>query len=109
MTEEELAAVARIKTRDAEHEKRIDEMGQVVGRVHDVAKQIGVSAERQAMRIEGLVTDVDKCEQDIRAMNKKAKEIMEYEKNTNFCCQTILCLTLFICAGFILNHVQPMG
>lgn len=109
MNDDEQGAVDKIRAKDAEIDTHIDELGQVAGRLTDLGKQIGVSAERQRMRAEGLNEDVDKCEQDIRAMNKKTKEIIEYQKNTNFCCQFILCITLFICAGFILNQVQPIG
>merc|ERR1711879_157267 len=106
LTEQESAGIDKIRQRDKELDKQIDEIGQIVNRAGEVAKEIGMSAERQKAKADDLGTDVEKAEKDIHELNKRVKEVMKYEKNTNFCCQMVLVIGLLCCVGFIFQQLQ---
>ncbi|CAE8588711.1 unnamed protein product, partial [Polarella glacialis] len=106
MTGEEEGALAAMKKRDGELDQQVGEIGKVIERLDPLAKQIGVTADRQRIRAEGLNTDVSKAEHDLESLNKRVTDIMKYEKNTNFCCQMVLGVSLLCCVGFIFQQVS---
>jgi len=95
-----------MKKRDGELDQQVGEIGKVIERLDPLAKQIGVTADRQRIRAEGLNTDVSKAEHDLESLNKRVTDIMKYEKNTNFCCQMVLGVSLLCCVGFIFQQVS---
>lgn len=105
LTEDEKGALEQMKKRDAELDKQVEELGQVVERLDPLARQIGVSADRMKLRADDMNDDVTKAEKDMEQLGKKMKEVMQYEKNTNFCCQMVLAIALLCCIGFVLNQV----
>mmetsp|Transcript_8993 Transcript_8993/g.15861 ORF Transcript_8993/g.15861 Transcript_8993/m.15861 type:complete len:280 (+) Transcript_8993:49-888(+) len=105
MTAEETDALAAMKRRDAEIEKQVEEVNNAVMRLDPLARQIGATAERHRLRAEALNSDVDKADGDMETLNKRMSEIMQYESNTNCCCQVVLAIALFCCIGFILTYI----
>ncbi|CAE7945289.1 unnamed protein product, partial [Symbiodinium sp. KB8] len=87
LTSQEEDALAAMKRRDEDIEKQIEELGQAVGRLDPLARQIGQTAERHRLRAEALGAEVDKTEGDIQQLNRRVNEVMRYEKNTHCCCQ----------------------
>merc|ERR1712187_94713 len=106
LTAQEKDGIDKIRQRDKELDKQVEEIGQVVDRAGEIAKQIGFTAERQKLKAENIGTDVEKADKDIQELNKKVKAVMKYEKNTNFCCQMVLVITLLCCVGFIFQQLQ---
>eukprot|EP00439_Symbiodinium_sp_Y106_P008719 s5896_g1.t1 len=70
LTSQEEDALAAMKRRDEDIEKQIEELGQAVGRLDPLARQIGQTAERHRLRAEALGAEVDKTEGDIQQLNR---------------------------------------
>lgn len=105
LTSQEEDALAAMKRRDEDIEKQIEELGQAVGRLDPLARQIGQTAERHRLRAEALGAEVDKTEGDIQQLNRRVNEVMRYEKNTHCCCQLVLIVVLLCCVGFIFQQL----
>eukprot|EP00931_Biecheleriopsis_adriatica_P028284 TRINITY_DN16888_c0_g1_i1.p1 TRINITY_DN16888_c0_g1~~TRINITY_DN16888_c0_g1_i1.p1 ORF type:complete len:281 (+),score=86.79 TRINITY_DN16888_c0_g1_i1:41-883(+) len=105
LTTDEEDALAAMKRRDAELDKQADEIGLVLNRLDPLARQIGVTADRQRLKAESLHGDVDQCEADLEALNKRVSEVIKYEKNTNCCCQIMLSVALLCCVGFVFQQL----
>lgn len=106
LTSEEEEALAGMRRRDAELDKQVGEIGSVVERLDPLARQIGVTAERQRLRAEAMQSDVEKAEQDVEQLNKRITEVMKYQRNTNFCCQLVLIVALLCCVGVVYQQVK---
>eukprot|EP00929_Paragymnodinium_shiwhaense_P081528 TRINITY_DN42690_c0_g1_i2.p2 TRINITY_DN42690_c0_g1~~TRINITY_DN42690_c0_g1_i2.p2 ORF type:complete len:165 (-),score=49.18 TRINITY_DN42690_c0_g1_i2:257-751(-) len=102
---EEEGVIQDIRKRDAALDQQVQEVGQVVDRLNDLAKNIGTTADRQRAKAEAMLTDVEKADGDIKQLNKRVAEVIQYEKNTNFFCQMVLGIVLLCCVGFILNQI----
>lgn len=105
ISEDEKGVMDKIKARDLEVDKQVGEIGNVVDRLGDMALHIGTVAERQRLKADALSGDVDKADEDMKALNKKVAELIQYEKNSNFCCQMILIIGLLCCVGFIIQQM----
>mmetsp|Transcript_15079 Transcript_15079/g.32478 ORF Transcript_15079/g.32478 Transcript_15079/m.32478 type:complete len:276 (-) Transcript_15079:523-1350(-) len=106
LTPEEQEALAQMKKRDAEIDNQVSEVGKVIERLDPLARQIGMTAESQRLRAEGITSDVDKAEKDLQALNKRITEVMKYEQNTNCCCQMVLLIVLLCCIGFVFQQLN---
>lgn len=102
---EEQGVIDDIRKRDAELDKQVAEVGDVVARLNDIAGNIGTTADRQKQKAEALLTDVEKADGDLKQLNKRVAEVIQYEKNTNFFCQMVLGIALLCCVGFIMQQV----
>lgn len=105
LSAEEEEALSTMKRRDAELDQQVGDIGQVIERLDPLARQIGVSAERQRQRAEAMTEDVSKAERDMEALSKKITEVMRYEQNTNWCCQLVLGIVLLCCIGFVFQQL----
>mmetsp|Transcript_70246 Transcript_70246/g.195534 ORF Transcript_70246/g.195534 Transcript_70246/m.195534 type:complete len:278 (-) Transcript_70246:69-902(-) len=105
LTSEEQGAIDKIRQRDGELDKQVDEIGKVVTRATEIARHIGATAERQRLKAEGIGSDVEKADTDLKDLNKKVADVISYEKNTNFCCQMALVIALLCCVGYILQQL----
>jgi len=105
LTDEEKTAFEHMKRRDEELDKEVAELGLVVERLDPLARQIGVSADHMRQRADNMNEDVAQAEKDMQLLNKKITEVMRYEKNTNGCCQMVLCIALLCCVGFVFNQI----
>eukprot|EP00933_Yihiella_yeosuensis_P012709 TRINITY_DN12177_c0_g2_i1.p1 TRINITY_DN12177_c0_g2~~TRINITY_DN12177_c0_g2_i1.p1 ORF type:complete len:276 (+),score=43.57 TRINITY_DN12177_c0_g2_i1:52-879(+) len=103
---DEEEALAQMKKRDAALDSQVDEIGKVVQRLDPLARQIGEQAERQRLKAEAITDDVEKADHDIQGLNKRISEVIQYEKNTNCCCQLILGVTLLCCVGFVFQQLN---
>lgn len=105
LTSQEEDALAAMKRRDEDIEKQLSEVGQALGRLDPLARQIGQTAERHRLRAEALTAEVDKTEGDMQMLNKRVTEVMRYERNTSCCCQIVLMVVLLCCVGFIFQQL----
>eukprot|EP00435_Cladocopium_sp_Y103_P034590 s840_g8.t6 len=105
LTSQEEDALAAMKRRDEDIEKQLSEVGQALGRLDPLARQIGQTAERHRLRAEALTAEVDKTEGDMQTLNKRVTEVMRYERNTSCCCQIVLMVVLLCCVGFIFQQL----
>eukprot|EP00434_Breviolum_minutum_P018968 symbB.v1.2.016725.t1/scaffold1271.1/size203481/15 len=105
LTSQEEDALAAMKRRDEDIEKQLSEVGQALGRLDPLARQIGQTAERHRLRAEALTAEVDKTEGDMQTLNKRVTEVMRYERNTSCCCQLVLMVVLLCCVGFIFQQL----
>lgn len=106
LTADEEEALTSMKRRDAELDKQVADVGAVIQRLDPLARQIGMTAEAQKMRAEGIIVDVESADRDLRVINKRITEVMKYEKNTNFCCQMVLLVALLCCVGFVFQQLH---
>mmetsp|Transcript_40322 Transcript_40322/g.81317 ORF Transcript_40322/g.81317 Transcript_40322/m.81317 type:complete len:279 (+) Transcript_40322:73-909(+) len=106
VTAEEQEALDQMKKRDAEIDKQVGDIGNVLGRLDPLAREIGSAAERQRIKAEALGSDVENAEKDIESLNKKVADVLRYEKNTNCCCQLVLLIALLCCVGFVFQQLQ---
>eukprot|EP00913_Durusdinium_trenchii_P028550 g26777.t1 len=105
LTAQEEDALAAMKRRDEDIEKQLSEVGQALGRLDPLARQIGQTAERHRLRAEALSAEVDKTEGDMQTLNKRVTDVMRYERNTSCCCQLVLMVVLLCCVGFIFHQL----
>mmetsp|Transcript_23131 Transcript_23131/g.37680 ORF Transcript_23131/g.37680 Transcript_23131/m.37680 type:complete len:280 (-) Transcript_23131:217-1056(-) len=105
LTSQEEDALAAMKRRDEDIEQQLSEVGQALGRLDPLARQIGQTAERHRLRAEALTAEVDKTEGDMQMLNKRVTEVMRYERNTSCCCQIVLMVVLLCCIGFIFQQL----
>lgn len=103
---DEEQALAEMKRRDQEMDVGLDRIGKVAERLLPMAQEIGNVAERHRIKAEGLGEDAGKAEEDLRLLNRRIEEVRQYDKNTNFCCQLVLGLTLLCCVGFVFQQAQ---
>jgi len=106
LSADEQGAIDKIRDRDKQLDSHVDELGQMVDRLNPLAQQIGVVADRQRFKAEAIGTDVEKADDDLKALSKKVLEVTKYEKNTNCCCQMVLAIMLLCCVGFIFQQTQ---
>lgn len=106
LTADEQEALAAMKKRDAEIDKQVDQLGKVVERLDPLAKQIGVTADRHRIKAEGLTSDVEQADQDLKGLNQSIDEIMKYESNTNCCCQLTLLIVLLCCMSYVFQQLS---
>lgn len=101
---EEEGVIQDIRKRDQELDQQVADLGSVVERLGDIAGNIGATADRQKIRAEALLSDVEKADGDLKQLNKRVAEVIQYEKNTNFFCQMVLGICLLCCVGFIMQQ-----
>lgn len=106
LTDEESGAMARFKDRDQQFDAMLDEIALTVDRLNPLAQQIGNAAQRQQLLAEDVTEQAEKAEEDLRQMNARLHQVMEYEKGTTFFCRTILICVLLGCAGFVFNQLK---
>lgn len=106
LSAEEEDALSSMKRRDQDLDRQAAEIGRVVERLDPLAREIGSAAERSRLRAEAMTTDVEKAEEDLKQLNKRMAEVMQYEKNTNTCCQLVLGIALLCCVGFVFQQLN---
>lgn len=107
LTAEEEDALSKMKKRDAELDKQVGELGQIVERLDPLARQIGVTADQQRRRAEDLTSEVEKADKDLQDLNHRIDDVMKYERNTNCCCQVMLLVVLLCCVSFVFQQLHP--
>lgn len=105
LTDEEAGAMDRFKNRDAMFDNMLDEISLTVDRLKPIAEQIGTSAQRQQLLAEDIRENAEKAEDDLRSMNVRLHEVMQYEKGTTFFCRFFLIMILMACLGFLYNQI----
>jgi len=106
MNGDEEQALEEMQRKDKELDVGLDSIGKVAERLKNVANEIGTVAERHKIKAENLGDDAQKCDEDLRLLNRRMEEVRQYDKNTNFCCQLVLGLTLLCCVGFVFQQAQ---
>lgn len=76
LSDEEQRTLDSMRQRDVELDTDLKAIGQVVERMGDVARQIGVSAERQKDHAATLVTHCESSQQDVRNLNKRIGKML---------------------------------
>ncbi|CEM05171.1 unnamed protein product [Vitrella brassicaformis CCMP3155] len=105
-TEDEERAMYRWKHRDAQFDKQVEEIGEGVERLGEIATQINVTADKQTAMAAEIQKTAEKASAELNKMNVKLKKFMEEQKNSNFFCRIILVICLIGCVGFIWNAVM---
>lgn len=106
LNDEEAGAMARFKNRDDQFDAMLDEISLTIDRLNPLAQQIGQTAQRQQLLAEDITESADKAEDDLRQMNVRLHQVMEYEKGTTFFCRMILICTLLGMGGFVFNQLK---
>mmetsp|Transcript_67420 Transcript_67420/g.133015 ORF Transcript_67420/g.133015 Transcript_67420/m.133015 type:complete len:283 (+) Transcript_67420:58-906(+) len=106
LSSEEQDAMKAMRERNASIDDNLEQLSKNLNRLNPITQEIGAAAERQKSRADRICQDVDKAEEDMGSLNKKIKEVMRYDKNTNTCCRLILLLALLCCIGFVFQQLQ---
>lgn len=105
MTQAEEDAVKKWKDRDKQFDEMLDQIGTVCDRLNPLVAQIGEAAQRQDQQAQHLQNRVEKHENTLQSMSKKALHIMKQEKGTSFICKITLFVVLFIVLGVIVRRI----
>jgi DNA repair exonuclease SbcCD ATPase subunit len=105
LSEEENQVMDEISARQKGIDNQLGDLDKVVNRLGDMAPRIGHTAEMQTKQAEEISKGIDKNIEELGAQTKKAKEIIQYQKNTNLCCQMVLGLLLLCIVGFICHQL----
>lgn len=100
LNEDESTAMDRWKQKDAEFDQLLDEIGDIADRLNPLAQKIGAAAERQSIMAQEVIRKTDKAEADVRNLNVRIRNVMNYQKNTTFFCQLMLGIALLTGFGY---------
>jgi len=100
-TEAERQAMDRWKRRDQAMDRQLDEIGEGVERLGDIAQNINATADRHTVMAQEIARSADKAHSNLQTLSLKMKKVMETQRNSTFFCRIILVVVLIGCVGYI--------
>mmetsp|Transcript_25627 Transcript_25627/g.36129 ORF Transcript_25627/g.36129 Transcript_25627/m.36129 type:complete len:318 (+) Transcript_25627:89-1042(+) len=100
LTDGQQLALQQIEERDADFDLQLDELGEGIQDLADIAKMQGEEVKRQGVMLDSLGNKIDKIEEQVSTVNDRMKETLEeVGRASDKLCVDIMCIVLAV--GFV--------
>mmetsp|Transcript_6876 Transcript_6876/g.8976 ORF Transcript_6876/g.8976 Transcript_6876/m.8976 type:complete len:318 (+) Transcript_6876:89-1042(+) len=100
LTDGQQMALQQIDERDADFDLQLDEIGEGIQDLADIAKMQGEEVKRQGVMLDSLGNKIDKIEEQVSTVNDRMKETLEeVGRASDKLCVDIMCIVLAV--GFV--------
>ena len=106
LDEHEEEALSRWQAADQEMDRDLEQVGQVVERLGEVAGEISMQAQKQAKMMDMLKERTDRASTGLRQVSIRVRQIMDTERKSTFACRIILLLILLALGVWIWERAK---
>eukprot|EP01071_Lankesteria_metandrocarpae_P004482 Lankesteria_metandrocarpae@DN3568_c0_g1_i1.p1 len=108
LMDDERDALARWDERDKRLDEGLDDVGNVVDRLGELAITIGEKADRQAVVVQGLTAQANEANEELVEMNTKLKNVLTSAGGVNFFCKLLLAIILVFEVSFLISRITQV-
>ncbi|XP_953427.1 uncharacterized protein TA09945 [Theileria annulata] len=99
-------SIRRWNVRDEGFDKQLQEIGEAVDRIGEVAIHIGTRAQDQAKAAIEAVVDVENTTKGVTDVTKRIKKLLKRQRMVEFYCRMILILIVLVLSGVLIYIVM---
>lgn len=102
ITDDQRQQILQLEERDADFDRQLDEIGEGIQDLVDIAAQQGEEVKRQAVMLDNVNNKMDRVADRMNSVNGKMKETLdEVGRSSDKLCVDIMCIVLAISLGSI--------
>lgn len=106
MTGTQQVQLQQIKDRDAEFDQELDEIGEGIQDLHELAKMQGEEVMRQNVMLDQVESKIDKAHEHMENVNAKMKDTLnEVGRSSDKLCVDIMCVLLAVGFGAVFYNM----
>ena len=111
MTEGQRMKVQQLQDRDREFDKQLDEIGEGIQDLAEIAQMQGEEVKRQNVMLDNLNDKIENVQDHMTNVNSKMKETLEeVGRSSDKLCVDIMCIMIMVGFGAVLyNFIRGRG
>lgn len=107
MTEGQRVQIQQLEERDADFDRQLDEIGDGIADLAEIAALAGEEVKVQGVMLDGLNTKLDKVNDGVENVNARMKETLsEVGRASDKLCIDIICVVLAIGFGAVFYNIS---
>ena len=105
MTDGQQQQLSLIEERDADFDRQLDEIGEGIQDLAEIAQMQGEEVAHQTQMLENLHTKIDAANERLAGVNSKMKDTLEeVGRSSDKLCVDIMCIVLMIGFGAVIYN-----
>jgi t-SNARE complex subunit (syntaxin) len=110
MTDAQRSQVLQLEERDTDFDRQLDEIGEGIQDLAEIAQLQGEEVKRQAVMLDNVNNKMDKVNERMLNVNAKMKETLdEVGRPSGKLCVDIMCIVLALGFGVVLYNLAVKG
>lgn len=105
MTDSQALQLSQIQDRDKEFDKQIDQIGEGIKDLNEIAMMQNEEVQRQGVMLENVEQKIDDAQDHIQTVNERMKETLDEVRAADKICVDIMCIVLMIGLAAAMYHM----
>jgi len=105
LTDSQALQLSQIEDRDKEFDKQIEQIGEGIKDLNEIAMMQNEEVQRQGVMLENVEQKIDDAQDHIQTVNERMKETLDEVRAADKICVDIMCIILMVGLAAVMYHL----